>query len=913
MKLRKDIHTKTNRPIYYIEDPKGQTYSIKELLKKFDFVWYRERKIWWRYADTANQGILDGVENLNIDISEIHKKQPTITQEPPPKNIQPKDENKIPELTNKTESDAGKIDKNWKTIPSSKYYGFNIKKDIYSTKIKLNINEQEIPVIVTLDRWYNKGRRKIPSYVYSVKYNDELVWTRKIKAPSEWGSYNEDEMAYKIPTTIQSLVDQKKILYKSMIYQLELEKRDPEFVKILKEMGSKYGEDFGNKYISSQFINIIDPKYQGKYNISVEIVGGSIWLQTNIKHPLAPRKNLLANLELPPTIKNLQEFEQFINKSIIENQKEIEKKYIEYLKSFPFEQEKEQESRQKMETVVNMIGKNYDINMFKNQLINMGYIRPSKKVKKELKTPGFVPQEDIKWVIESKKIVNDAYTYTQNPDEFYSTIAYYLHRKIKNISSWTDMMLTTAIEHWHKLTKRYGYDIKYEDISTYFNTIANGLYEELFQKTPPQNRWEQYQDFYSGSPQETSYTLTNELENFASFVQSLGINKKEALQNPKEVYRRLAMELHPDRNPNNPKATEQFKQLSVLYNNLPTNIIRAHNWYYNLKLAQIWNIESDGSFSDELSRLYGLEYKSSMIKNNEFRGNPQRKENILKKLNQELLESANNVRNPLINVFKNWLDNHALLSPQIWAQQRTFSQDSYDEIDSLQSMQDVIYEYTKYSNPNQNLSFRQKFNPDKTFNEMLQIALNNIQQYPTLIKLRNIFFEGEKEDNLKQLELKEFNEMYITQFTDRYQMEEYIDNMDPNNFDLADCIYSFGLEEFISMASNHIDIEPFIMELYQNLVFPLWHNYWKEQGIEETRKNIEKIYKNLLQTNKKSFGQILVDINIAINTAHQTGDMIEYIEEELQEENIRELFDGLSGGQNISKWNEELKEIGVEI
>src|ERR1035437_4494385 len=49
------------------------------------------------------------------------------------------------------------------------------------------------------------------------------------------------------------------------------------------------------------------------------------------------------------------------------------------------------------------------------------------------------------------------------------------------------------------------------------------------------------------------------------FYEVLGVSRDASDQELKASYRRLAMQYHPDRNPNNPEAEEQFKACSEAY------------------------------------------------------------------------------------------------------------------------------------------------------------------------------------------------------------------------------------------------------------------------------------------------------------------------------------------------------------
>ncbi|MFW6008393.1 MAG: DnaJ domain-containing protein, partial [archaeon] len=56
---------------------------------------------------------------------------------------------------------------------------------------------------------------------------------------------------------------------------------------------------------------------------------------------------------------------------------------------------------------------------------------------------------------------------------------------------------------------------------------------------------------------------------------------------PLKVYRQLSQQYHPDKNPE--KDGEEFKKLSVLFNNIPNEIKRSNNWYNKIIFSEIKN------------------------------------------------------------------------------------------------------------------------------------------------------------------------------------------------------------------------------------------------------------------------------------------------------------------------------------
>jgi DnaJ domain len=59
------------------------------------------------------------------------------------------------------------------------------------------------------------------------------------------------------------------------------------------------------------------------------------------------------------------------------------------------------------------------------------------------------------------------------------------------------------------------------------------------------------------------------------YYEVLGVNKDASEEEIKKSYRKLAMKYHPDRNPDNPKAEEQFKEAKEAYEMLSDDQKRA--------------------------------------------------------------------------------------------------------------------------------------------------------------------------------------------------------------------------------------------------------------------------------------------------------------------------------------------------
>ena len=598
MKLQKGINTKTNREIYYID---GNAYPIRKKLGKrgVGFMYFHPRKMWWIYPNRMDNTKIQQLNELGVDTSILSSTQDSTQQEQQQQEQQEQqqqEQQEKEELTNKTDYDT---EVGYNKVPSSKWYGFPIKKNIYTTEFKVDVDSQEIPIKVVLDRWYRKGRRKIPSYFYNIYYKDNSVTRKAMKAKETWGNYNEDELASRIPEMIQELINQKKRTYKILNIEINKEKRNPEFKDFLQKwnditLDPKKEQELLKQYINIPTVDISEEPYNQKFPLRLHKVFESIHIHPYIEHELAPgSSHFLKTIPLPSEIQDIKQFQNYINQAVTENIDEIKEKYIKYLKSFPYTQEQESSNRQLMEQLISMIGKNYNVSYFKTKLEQLGYIRPSKKVKR--KQEGFIPRDSIKWVLETDNILDDIYGNrrkdvmgSQDPRNFFAIIAYWLHRKVKNISSFSEFNLMWEIGSWEKLAKKYGHKINSNDIMNYFDTVSSLLYKNLYGKEH-KDKFEQanefYQNYYNrqkGQPQEN--IDANSLIPFAEYAQELGADYQEALNSPLKIYRQLSQQYHPDKNPN---AEDEFKNLSTLFNQIPNDIKRACNWYKKIIFSEI--------------------------------------------------------------------------------------------------------------------------------------------------------------------------------------------------------------------------------------------------------------------------------------------------------------------------------------
>jgi DnaJ-class molecular chaperone len=98
-----------------------------------------------------------------------------------------------------------------------------------------------------------------------------------------------------------------------------------------------------------------------------------------------------------------------------------------------------------------------------------------------------------------------------------------------------------------------------------------------------------------------------------NYYEQLGVEQSSPMEEIKKAYRKLAMKYHPDRNPDNPKAEEKFKEIQVAYATLSDTQKREQ---YDLGLAggghQQFNFNTnsfggtDQDMFDLLRRQFGI-------------------------------------------------------------------------------------------------------------------------------------------------------------------------------------------------------------------------------------------------------------------------------------------------------------------
>lgn len=550
----------------------GNTISIKSELSAMGFKWYSPKYSWWKPYNSVLPDQFEKLKKLGV-IFEGDQ----VTQ-------QNKEEAKIGEETQKSTKEK----KQWVTEDPdmTKWYGFPINKNIYSYSEICNADGKDYKVNISIDRSfvlsedpYKKTKSREykgkPKYIINIEV-PEVDYKGSYKEISKelWGSY--DEESY-IETKLKELITKALIenkIKKIIEFKNEINKRTPEYKKFLNNLGQLKKGSF------PIFDFVIDDKdnqeYSGLYQVAVDGLGvdesaTSVYIRTHVTKEGAPRDATVSYKASILKTYTIDDFNRKINEHLIESHDEIQKNYIKYLKSFPYLANQLSEANKKVEELKDIM-KSPESNTEKifNEIKARGYIRPHKRQKQGL---GLTSGEEIKWIVDSKKIVKDAYSgssYLGNsPDYFYAVIAYYVHRRVRNIQSWTDMMLRDSMSNWRTNMEKFGVNISFKEVDYIVTKIGEEIYKSLKGDFEPEK-------------EEIVSNVPRTLKEFADFAKKHGISTDDLENNIKAIYRSLVKNLHPDTVLDQKEKEikeEEFKKLQKIYDEIPQQYKQALSWY----------------------------------------------------------------------------------------------------------------------------------------------------------------------------------------------------------------------------------------------------------------------------------------------------------------------------------------------
>jgi len=508
-----------------------------------------------------------------------------------------------------------------KTTNEDKYNNnsYPINKNIYTETLTGDYQGQPYQINIQFGRVRNYDKKTRPEYLISffMEGRQEPIFETTIKPSADraWSpvkrrnndnivykpKYDEDALITQCVEQAQRALDGKKsALYERVSGVFEAKKYSDDYALFFEMMYGDYDDikeakRFFAEQTTAPKIDLSSIGHAGEFYLKPVVSGGyngaplSLDFVPFVDSPMAPDKGYssVEYVQIPRTIKSFEELNEFMINAVNKNHEAYVKAYEKYLKTFAFTEEEQDQSRAELKPIVDMIRSKFmDISFFKQELMKRGYIRPSKRGRKNVGV-GMVPQSQVQLIIDSKAIREATYSALDSQvDTFYSAIAYNLLRiKDDNIGFMPIALMDSYNEVRQAIKRFYGEDISTEDISKYISSVASQLYTNLTNKQ--YKNWEEvYQDFYtnnwgasSQAPQGAAWgqSSTNSLDpldpldTFAKFVANLEGQPIETVrQTPKKFYHMLVKKYHPDSSTLNPaEANKVFVQLSSLYSAIP--------------------------------------------------------------------------------------------------------------------------------------------------------------------------------------------------------------------------------------------------------------------------------------------------------------------------------------------------------
>ena len=306
---------------------------------------------------------------------------------------------------------------------------------------------------------------------------------------------------------------------------------------------------------------------------------------------------------------------------------------------------------------------------------------------------------------------------------------------------------------------------------------------------------------------------------------------------------------------------------------------------YVLKEEVNIEVKDEDGFKENLYSLYKWEYIYGIFKTNPKLETDRRYQNIKKIIEGGLNDLVTKLNEDIKPVFEEWLENHAILSPETFAKKRTQdAEDIYGE-----NAEDMISGFVADLFRLDETNTRRRVDPS----EYYRFLNMRVAKSPEMLEsIKNYLI-----DNAYQM---------VGEDEEDNSMQEMIDNDD-----LAGLFDNFtdalGGEELWIEILNYEGVTNTIENLYEYIYFPEWYGKWSAEGIDETREKIENIYKEIENADSYDLVTKLRNFNIAFNASHQTGGMIDYIGDRYDVD--KAYLDYLSNipEKEIKEWEQELK------
>jgi hypothetical protein len=306
-------------------------------------------------------------------------------------------------------------------------------------------------------------------------------------------------------------------------------------------------------------------------------------------------------------------------------------------------------------------------------------------------------------------------------------------------------------------------------------------------------------------------------------------------------------------------------------------------------------IRATNSLADNIKNLYEVDWKLFVVSwNIRDRGGfgpaVKRFRNIKQRLQRKGRKVADQTADQLLGVFNDWLNNHALLSAERWAESHLEDRFMQNQLDqgNYEMVVDTIKGIAEPSPVNIDLAKAFKdFLIDQGMTRNIELVVQeDIAQLPADDPTYEKLNQAVKNDDIETIAEHYREVMFIGGGT---QAE---------------------LENVFSMFVR--DPEDYFKFLLMDQVFQSWKDYWVQRGIKETREQVEQARNKLENVESKSVQEAIGIINQALNTSHQSGPMMDYINGEYPDVTERFLSQ-LTDGEFLDEWRQDIVDARMSL
>lgn len=369
--------------------------------------------------------------------------------------------------------------------------------------------------------------------------------------------------------------------------------------------------------------------------------------------------------------------------------------------------------------------------------------------------------------------------------------------------------------------------------------------------------------------------------------------------------------------------------------------------------------ESYDGLAENLEQIYELEYKLHRMRTSVYDGKERGRKIMIDQAEGVMVDLIQIAAEQIGEVFDAWLEAHEVDQPRKWAEKRwadisdlsvddlfyriagqmgrdirdwedVFRRVYLDELPELKKLIELAYQEEKDGWDNGAAYPEQLRDPAD-----VEIQWKEVNHDPLKIfaKVEGIIWEIiEAEDGFELDSPNYYDDHRGSETSELPTLPQY--RSQPDVAKMTARIYmSYGVPEFPYDFDEFFDYlledraateavlehasDDVWVEILEKVAFPAWYDRWRDQGIDSTIDRIKdgrKTLDRLERVNRRDIKRATADFNAVLNLSHQTGPMLDYIEDRYNDVDSR-FLDRLSDppSSTTRKWDREIEREGFLV